>query len=120
MTDEAPAQKHKSMAATLLLAGLLGFTTVAGVGHIYLGRARRGIIIMLVAVGVVASGVVLAVAALPEVPDPTSTLDDFVALLMVAIAAVVVYVGFVAWSVYDAGRLCRTYNAAVDDGGAPW
>lgn len=104
-----------------MLAGLLGFTTVAGVAHIYLGRTRRGIIIMVVAVGVVVSGAVLTVAALPEVPDPTSTLDDFVAPLLVVVAAAAVYVGFVAWSIYDAGRLHRAYNVAVDDTGrAPW
>ena len=109
------------MAATLLLAALLGFTAVCGVGHVYLGRARRGIIILVVAFAIAGVGGAMVVAALPEEPDPDETLADLAASLLVMVALVVVYVGFVIWTTYDAWRLCKQYNAAVTDTGrAPW
>ena len=113
--------RRKSAAATLLLAALLGFTAVCGVGHIYLGRARRGIIILAAAFVIAGVGGAVVAAALPESPDPDETLADLAASLLVMVALVVVYVGFVIWTAYDAWRLCKTYNAAIDDTGrAPW
>ena len=113
--------RRKSAAATLLLAALLGFTAVCGVGHIYLGRTRRGIIILVVAFAIAGVGGAVVVAALPEEPDPDETLADLAASLLVMVALVVVYVGFIIWTTYDAWKQCKTYNAAIDDTGrAPW
>ena len=117
-TAQAPARR-KSMAATLLLAGLLGFGGMCGIGHIYVGRTRRGIVVLAASFAIAGLGAAALVAALPESPDPTSTLADLVAPLLALLALPAAYFGFVIWTVIDAGRACRAHNAALDGAGAP-
>ena len=89
---------------------------------------------------------VVFVVALPESPDPTDTMADLAASLWVVVGFVawmVVYVGqammaklgiqwmwalvvlvmvpvgFVIWTIFDARKLCKAYNAVMDETGRP-
>ena len=148
MTDAPPPLKRKSMAATTLLAALLGFGGVCGIGHIYVGRVRRGIIILVPTLVAAALWGAVFVVALPDAPDPTATMADqaasmwvvvgfvawmvYVGLAMVAnlgiqgmwalvvlVMVVMVPVGFVTWTIFDARKLCKAYNAVMDETGRP-
>ena len=141
------------MAATTLLAALLGFTGVCGIGHIYVGRTRRGIIILVpTLVAATLLGVVFVVD-LPDTLGPTDTMAEpaasmwsvagfmawmvfyvglamlwslgiqgvWAVLVLVLMLMVVAPVVFVTWTIFDARKVCRAYNKALDETGrAPW
>ena len=133
MTDTPPPLKRKSMAATILLAALLGFGGVCGIGHIYVGRVRRGIIILVPMLVAAALWGVLSVLVLSGSPDPMADLAAALGLVVGFVAwmlqgkgalvawavLVIVPVGFVIWTIFDARKLCKAYNVVMDETGVP-
>lgn len=132
---DAPPLKRKSMATTTLLAALLGFGGVCGIGHIYVGRVRRGIIILVPPLVAAALWGVVFVVILSESLDPMADLAAALELvvgfvvwmlqgkgaLVAWVVLVMVPVGFVIWTIFDARKLCKRYNSVLDETGrAPW
>lgn len=92
-----PQIQYKNEGTALVLAALLGLIGLGGIGHIYVGKIPRG-------AGVLAITLV------------TGTLAAFLWLLVVP---VIIHIGFVVWSVYDARGLCRGHNAVLAGTGRP-
>lgn len=106
----AVQQKDPGIAAILaLLAGIIG---LMGMGHIYLGRITRGLIILV-------GGIVLWSLAFfflfAGVFGPTGILWIFSLVCLIGVLVLLV------WQVYDAHALAKQYNEVVQrTGHAPW
>ncbi len=74
-----------------------------GVGHLYLGKLRRGFAILLL--GIFAS--VLFYGAM------------ITAFFSIALVLGVAWLSFWLWQIYDAYKLTRRYNDAVEKTGKP-
>jgi len=94
----------KKTSVSLLLAGLVGILFM-GIGHVYLGRMRRGVVILF-------SGVVTGVL--------------FLAAMVTAFFSIGIVFGVIRffiwiWQIYDADRLTKRYNSILESTGhAPW
>lgn len=111
--------KRKSAGATLALALVIGFLGICGIGHIYLGRVRRGIVVLVASLGI---GVATAAVWLVAVPGMFGFGGDVEALGMVTVfgvAPLVAHVGFFVWTVCDAWKLCKRYNSVLEETGRP-
>ena len=92
----------KNMTTTLVLAIL-----VAGVGHIYLGKIKRGIIILATFVLVPSAiSTLLSVEKALGSNIITENMFTLVALIVLGIGMI----SFFIWQIFDASRLCREYN----------
>lgn len=90
------------MTTTLVLAIL-----VAGVGHIYLGKTKKGIIILAIYVLVPSTiSTLLSVAVALDSKIITENMFTLIALIVLGIGMF----SFFIWQIFDARRLCREYN----------
>ena len=80
-----------------MLAALLGFIGLGGIGHIYAGRIRRGVVLL----------VVLLV---------TGTLAVF---FWIVVVPAILHIILVVWTIYDARNVCKEYNTVLADTGRP-
>ena len=110
--------KNPGIAAVLAL--LLGIVGLWGIGHIYVGKIKRGIVllvlgIVLVIVAVVGFlGVLFAGALLGGVGGLFAGLGVGLLFFVIVIA------GWI-WQTYDAYKLAKRFNAYVEQNGkAPW
>ncbi len=98
--------KKKSMALTTIIAFL-----VCGVGHIYVGKIKRGVIIL--AIGV-AADIMLSVVSFFLLPvGKTSPVSDALSALPAIFAAWVVVLVFFIWQIVNARKECRRYNSSL-------
>ena len=92
----------KDMTTTVVLA-----IVVAGVGHIYLGKIKRGILILAIFVAVPSAiSTLLGVEKALGSNIITESMFTFVALIVLGIGMF----SFFIWQIFDARRLCREYN----------
>jgi len=116
-------RNYKSEGVTLvlsILAGLLGFM---GIGHIYVGKVKRG-------VGILFGGFFIwfIVLILPSVAaglKGDTTFSDVNSLVPVAVASMIIGIaGGIAlfiWQILNSRKLCRQYNEHYEQHGiAPW
>lgn len=103
-------QKDPAIATILaLVAGVFG---LMGMGHIYLGRITRGLLIL---VGGIALWFLAVFFLFSGVFGPTGILWIF------SLVCVIAVLGLLVWQVYDAYTLAKQYNEAVRrTGHAPW
>ena len=100
----SPLLPLKKASVSLVLAGLVGVLFM-GIGHVYLGRMGRGIVILF-------SGVVTGVL--------------FYAAMVTAFFSIGFVFGAVRlilwiWQIYDAHKLTKRYNSVLESTGkAPW
>ena len=85
----------KSMGITIVLTVVLGLFGLGGIGHIYLGKIIKGIVILIV-------GIILLV----------------VAIVTMGIGLIVL-IPFAIWVVYDSWKLCKYYNSYLEETGRP-
>ncbi len=98
--------KSKDRGTTLVLAILLGLFGFYGMGHIYLGRAARGVAFLLTDWAVSIVGVVFMFTAI---------------LWPVGVMFFLVSVGLFFWQILDADSLVRHYNKVLEEtGNVPW
>ncbi|MBI3640299.1 MAG: hypothetical protein HY223_08305 [Thaumarchaeota archaeon] len=98
--------KKKSMALTTILAFL-----VVGVGHIYIGRTRRGIALLII--GLVADTLISGMAFLMLSQGDTSSITDSPSFVAVFVAASIGSLVFFIWQIMDARKGCRKYNSTI-------
>lgn len=96
------ALQLKKASVSVLLAGLIGVVFM-GVGHIYLGRMGRGIVILF-------SGILTGIL--------------FYAAMVTAFFSIGILFGIVRlslwiWQIHDAHKLTRRYNDALESTGIP-
>lgn len=88
---------YKNQGTALVLAVILGFIGICGIGHFYLGKISRGVIILIV-------GIILGVITVAS---------GFIGLI--------VYIPFLIWTLYDANSSCKYYNHFLSTKShAPW
>ncbi len=106
----ASIKHYKSEGITLVLSIVVGLMGIMGVGHIYLGRVRRGLIILIV--GVLIWGAVfvpvLFLGMLGELEedsvDPTAVIGMFILFI---------------WQILNSHKLCKEYNEHFEEHGKP-
>ena len=84
----------KSMGITMVLTVVLGIFGLGGIGHLYLGKIIKGIVLLIV-------GIILAIIG-------WLTIFGLIILLIFALCVV-----------YDAYRLCKRYNNDLEQTGRP-
>ena len=85
----------KSMGVTMVLTVVLGIVGLGGIGHLYLGKIIKGIVLCIVGI------ILLAVT------------------IMTVLMGLVVLIPFALIVVYDAYRLCKRYNNDLEQTGRP-
>ena len=84
----------KSMGVTMVLTVVLGIFGLGGIGHLYLGKIIKGIVLLIV-------GIILAIIG-------WLTIFGLIILFIFALCVV-----------YDAYRLCKRYNNDLEQTGRP-
>lgn len=104
--------EHKDAGVALILALILGLFAIAGVGQIYVGRAIRGICILLGGLIIEGSAIFIMITAFFGGP--------FIGITLIALSALA-DLAYYIWQAYDAYDLAQQYNRAVDSTGrVPW
>jgi len=85
----------KSMGVTMVLTVVLGIFGLGGIGHLYLGKIIRGIVILIV-------GIIITV----------------IAIVTMGIGLLVL-IPYAIWVVYDSYKLCKRYNDDLEQTGRP-
>ena len=85
----------KSMGVTMVLTVVLGIVGLGGIGHIYLGKIIKGIVLCIV-------GIILLVFTIKTV-----------------LMGLVILIPFALIVVYDTYRLCKRYNNDLEQTGRP-
>ena len=85
----------KSMGVTMVLTVVLGIFGIGGIGHIYLGKIIKGIVILIV-------GIIIAVIA-----------------VVTAGIGLIILIPYALWVIYDAHKLCKRYNNYLEETGRP-
>jgi len=98
--------KKKSMALTTILAFL-----IMGVGHIYLGRVKRGFVIFVI--GIVGDIIISAMGYLVEPQGPTGQLTSDPMIFGIFFGLVIAILVFFGWQIVDARKECRKYNSSI-------
>jgi len=91
---------YKSIDTATILAAVLGFLGLSGVGHMYVGRVGRG-------VGLLIGILVLDVIGLATI--------WFGVGIIFLIAGLAMYI----WHIFDVRNLCREYNNYLSQNGQP-
>ena len=84
----------KSMGVTMVLTVVLGIVGLGGIGHLYLGKIIKGIVLLIV-------GIILAIIG------------------WLTIFGLIILLAFALYVVYDAYRLCKRYNDVLEQTGRP-
>lgn len=101
--------ESKNPGIAALLALILGLGFLYGIGHIYVGRIGRGIILL-------ATGVILGILVYVSVFFGFLTYGaGFIVTIFLLLVALVVNI----WQTYNAYRLAKEFNAHVQQYGKP-
>ena len=84
----------KSMGVTMVLTVVLGIVGLGGIGHLYLGKIIKGIVLLIV-------GIILAIIG------------------WLTIFGLIVLLAFALFVIYDSYRLCKRYNNDLEQTGRP-
>jgi hypothetical protein len=110
-----PNQKNTGIAAVLAL--VLGIFGLMGVGHVYVGKIKRGIILLII-------GIIFGILSIFSTLILLSLFTGFSTFGLGSIGAIIVIIIDLAlwiWQTYDAYSLAKKYNKAVQETGkTPW
>ena len=111
----------KSEGTTMVLAIIVGLMGIMGVGHLYLGKIRRGIIILVIGICSWSLLFVPAILLLTwESPMDEYTLEQRVSnMTSIIIIGLVGVLALFVWQIIDARKLCRKYNKHLFDNEKP-
>jgi len=117
----ASLSKSKSEGMTLVLSIIVGLMGIMGVGHIYLGRVRRGVFILII--GIVSwsaffipFAILGVLGELEEEPsDPAIIIGMIGGLLVVGLGVLIFFI----WQILNSRKLCREYNEHLEQHGKP-
>jgi TM2 domain-containing membrane protein YozV len=103
--------EHKSPGIAAVLALVLGFFGLMGVGQIYVGRLARGIVLLIV-------GIILAVLTYGSFLLGFVTFGlGWVGALVFGVILLILWI----WQTFDAYGLAKKFNKAVEETGkTPW
>jgi len=115
---------YKSEGITLVLSIVLGLMGLMGIGHIYVGKVKRGIAILVGGIMIwVVVFIPIGFLSVLEESQEMSEMDMmaqmfgpmFAALIIGAIAGFVLFI----WQILNARSLCRDYNLYCEKKGEP-
>ena len=116
---------YKSEGTTLVLSIVVGLLGIMGVGHIYLGRVRRGAIILIIGMigwgGLFVPFVMLGMFSELEESsvDPTAMMGMMAGFgVIVIVWGIGMFVLFI-WQILNSGKLCKQYNEYFEEHGKP-
>jgi len=121
----ASMKHYKSEGTTLVLSIVVGLMGIMGVGHIYLGRVRRGIIILIIGMmGMALVFVPLLMLGMLEGLEEGSVDETAMIGIMAGfgIGMVIFFVGMSVlfiWQILNARKLCKEYNEHFEEHGKP-
>jgi len=117
----ASMKNYKSEGTTLVLSIVVGLMGFMGVGHIYLGRVRRGIIILIIGL-LCWTAVFIPMAMLGMLAEVEEDVFDMTAMMGLMGGFMIVGIGFLAlfiWQILNARKLCKEYNELLEQHGKP-
>ena len=85
----------KSMGVTIVLTVVLGIFGFGGIGHLYLGKIIKGIVILIV-------GIIIAVIA-----------------VVTGGIGLIILIPYALWVIYDSYKQCKHYNNYLEETGRP-
>lgn len=89
---------YKSETVTLILAIVLGLLGLNGVGHLYVGKIGKGVVILI-------GSLILYTAGLVTL------------FIGVGIVLIIIFIVIFIWQIIDSRKLCQQYNEHVRDTG---
>lgn len=126
--------EYKSESITLIFAIIVSLFGFMGVGHMYLGKVKKGIVILVLGLVKSVAGILLLIGGLAflgqnsvssKVYEPlgSSHIDPTTGIIILAIG-IGLLIGVIVlffWQILDARKLCRKYNEYVTEHGKrPW
>ncbi len=112
---------YKSEGTTLVLSIVVGLLGIMGVGHIYLGRVRRGAIILIIGMigwgGLFVPFVMLGMFSELEESsvDPTAMMGMMAGFgVIVIVWGIGMFVLFI-WQILNSRKLCKQYNEYFEE-----
>ncbi|WP_428323713.1 hypothetical protein [Nitrosopumilus sp.] len=104
---------YKSQGTTLVLSILLGLIGILGIGHIYVGKKKRGVLILVGGLFLVWIILMLTVGAAmiygsTPLAGYIATANSFVPLYLIPFLALYI------WQIIDSKKQCKAYNEALE------
>jgi len=126
--------EYKSESITLIFSVIIGLFVIMGVGQMYVGRIKRGIVILIFSLAKSAIGFLLLIGGLALLAPNSATSKAYapfgsahvdpttgIIILGIGIGLLVGVVVLFFWQIFDARKLCRKYNEYVaEHGKRPW
>lgn len=109
----------KSEGTAMALAGALGFFHILGIGHMYVGRVERGLVLLLTGIALAILGYVFLNIFFGSAHYDywwSSSVDYEYGWLVPAILFLVFGFGLWIWHIFDARAVCREHNRRVSSG----
>ena len=111
----------KNEGITLVLSIVVGLMGIMGVGHIYLGRVRRGVIILIIGIASwTAFFIPIALLGVVGNLDEESS-DPGIIIAMIGgfgVVGIGVLILFI-WQILNARKICRQYNEYLEKHNEP-
>ena len=120
--EDGIVQRLKRQKMAMLLAALLGAVGFLGIGHFYVGRIRRGFILLMGAwvlagtslfcfIASAMSTMVIPPPGYPKVEVPNSCFAFFAIGFVLFLALVTLWI----WQIFNAKAACQNYNKQVSN-----
>jgi TM2 domain-containing membrane protein YozV len=98
-------RQEKSEGVAIVLAVLVGLIGFYGVGHMYVGRIRRGLVILFLD----------WVISIPSFFSLVVGLSGDIELLVLGVVLLVGSLILWIWQIFDARRVCREHNQGLHE-----
>ncbi|HJR84982.1 MAG TPA: hypothetical protein VJ772_06390 [Nitrososphaeraceae archaeon] len=116
---------YKSPGTTSLIAFLGGIVGLAGIGHMYVGKVRRGIIILIGGIVLfMVSIFVMSALFTPSFDTSEYPGTNYTWLYMLGFGLIptsIIYLIYFIWQIFDARKFAKKFNEMVKTTGKePW
>lgn len=114
-----PAWPLKSKKNTLVLSIVFGLVGLVGLGHLYLGKFRRGVglivydLVMFAIIGIIVEP--WGWTIMDNFNSVNELLSFFAGLIVLGIISITVFI----WQIFNARKLCKEYNTCINSNGIP-
>lgn len=104
---------YKSEGTTLILAIFLGLFGIMGIGHMYVGRKKRGVLILVGGLFLIWALFMLVVGASmiygsTPLAGNIAIANSFVPVYLIP------FIGLYIWQIINARKLCKMYNERLE------
>lgn len=115
---------YKSEGVTLVLSIVLGLMGIMGVGHIYVGKVKRGILILIGGfciwvVVLIPIGLLAALQDSQELSEEEVVAQIFGPMMGALVIGGIAGFALFIWQIFNARSLCRDYNLYCEKKGEP-